>query len=106
MWRTAACSWTGGDVRTYEKDELHRKFGVVFQNDMVFYNTLRENIRFGRPLDESALTRAVEDAVAAEYIDSLEDGLEYHADIRGANLSGGQRQRLLISRAWRAIRKF
>ena len=33
----------------YPKDELRRKFGVVFQNDMVFFNTLRENIRFGRP---------------------------------------------------------
>ena len=89
----------GRDVRTYEKDELHRKFGVVFQNDMVFFNTLRENIRFGRELDDTALTRAVEDAVAAEYIDSLEEGLDYRADIKGANLSGGQRQRLLISRA-------
>ncbi|MDE6107741.1 MAG: ABC transporter ATP-binding protein/permease [Oscillospiraceae bacterium] len=89
----------GRDVRTYDKDELHRKFGVVFQNDMVFYNTLRENIRFGRELDDEALRRAVEDAVAAEYVDSLEDGLDYQADIKGANLSGGQKQRLLIARA-------
>lgn len=89
----------GRDVRTYEKDELHRRFGVVFQNDMVFFNSLRENIRFGRDLDEAALMRAVEDAVAAEYIDSLEEGLDYQADIKGANLSGGQKQRLLISRA-------
>ncbi len=89
----------GRDVRTCEKDELHRKFGVAFQNDMVFYNTLRENIRFGRDLDEAALMGAVEDAVAAEYISSLEEGLDYQADIKGANLSGGQKQRLLISRA-------
>ena len=89
----------GRDVRTYDKDELHRKFGVVFQNDMVFYNTLRENIRFGRALGEEDLRRAVEDAVAAEYIDGLEDGLDYQADIKGANLSGGQKQRLLIARA-------
>ena len=89
----------GRDVRTYEKDALHRKFGVVFQNDMVFYNTLRENIRFGRNLDETALMQAVEDAVAAEYIGSLEEGLDYQEDIKGANLSGGQKQRLLISRA-------
>ncbi len=89
----------GRDVRTYEKDELRRKFGVVFQNDMVFYNTLRENIRFGRGLTEEALRRAVEDAQAAEYIDSLEAGLDYQADIKGANLSGGQKQRLLIARA-------
>lgn len=89
----------GRDVRSYQKDELRRKFGVVLQNDIVFYNTLRENIRFGRDLSEDDLLRAVEDAVAAEYIDSLEDGLDHQADIKGANLSGGQRQRLLISRA-------
>lgn len=89
----------GRDVRSYEMDELRRKFGVVFQNDMVFYNTLRENIRFGRDLDDATLMRAVEDAVAAEYVDSLEEGLDYRADIKGANLSGGQKQRLLISRA-------
>ena len=89
----------GRDVRTYDKDELHRKFGVAFQNDMVFHNTLRENIAFGRQVSEEALRRAVEDAVAAEYIDAIPQGLDYQADIQGANLSGGQRQRLLVARA-------
>ena len=37
--------------------------------------------------------------MAAEFIDSLPDGLEHTADIKGANLSGGQKQRLLIARA-------
>ena len=45
----------GRDVRTYQLDDLRRKFGVVFQNDMVFFNTLRENIRFGRDLSDQAL---------------------------------------------------
>lgn len=89
----------GRDVRTYEKDQLHRKFGVVFQNDLVFNETLRSNIDFGRELVASALRGAVEDAQAAEFIDSLEAGLDYVADIKGANLSGGQKQRILISRA-------
>lgn len=89
----------GRDVRSYDKDELHRKFGVAFQNDMVFQDTLGENIRFGRNLDEAALRRAAKDAMAAEYIDSLEDGLDHPAAIKGANLSGGQKQRLLVARA-------
>ena len=89
----------GRDVRSYDKDELHRKFGVAFQNDMVFQDTLGENIRFGRDLDEAALRRAAKDAMAAEYIDSLEDGLDHPAAIKGANLSGGQKQRLLVARA-------
>ncbi len=89
----------GRDVRTYEKDELHSKFGVVFQNDMVFNDTLRGNIDFGRSLDEEAIQNAVEDAMAAEFISGLDAGLDYVADIKGANLSGGQKQRLLIARA-------
>ena len=89
----------GRDVRSYDKDELHRKFGVAFQNDMVFQDTLGENIRFGRDLDEAALRRAAKDAMAAEYIDSLEDGLDHPGAIKGANLSGGQKQRLLVARA-------
>lgn len=89
----------GKDVRGYEKDELRRKFGVSFQNDIVFWDTLRENINFGRGLDEAALRRAAEDAMAAEFIDELDEGLDYKASIKGANLSGGQKQRVLVARA-------
>ena len=89
----------GKDVRTYDKDSLRRRFGVCFQNDMVFQDTLRENIRFGRDVDDIAFRRAIEDAQAAEYIDALEDGVDHQAAIKGANLSGGQRQRLLVARA-------
>lgn len=89
----------GRDVRTYEKDELHRKFGVVFQNDLVFHDTLRNNIDFGRHVDAQRIEQATEDAMAAEFVKTLEGGLEFQADIKGANLSGGQKQRILISRA-------
>lgn len=89
----------GRDVRTYGKDELHRKFGVVFQNDVVFNDTLRRNISFGRDVSEEDMEYAIADAMASEYIRSLDTGLEYVAAIKGANLSGGQKQRLLISRA-------
>ncbi len=89
----------GKDVRAYEKDELRRKFGVCFQNGMVFQDTLRANVDFGRGVEEEALRAAVEDAQAAEYIDALEAGLDHRADIKGANLSGGQKQRLLVARA-------
>ena len=89
----------GKDVRTYEKDRLREKFGVCFQNDMVFQDTLRENIRFGRALSDGALRAATQDAMAAEYIDALDLGLDHEAAIKGANLSGGQKQRLLVARA-------
>ncbi len=89
----------GRDVRTYEKDKLRGKFGAAFQNDMIFQDTLLENIDFGRHLSAEEIRRAVEDAQAAEFIDSLPDGLSHEASIKGANLSGGQKQRILVSRA-------
>ena len=89
----------GKDVRTYEKDVLHRMFGVVFQNDVIFADSLRENIAFGREVSLEDIQAAAEDARAAEFIDAYEDGYEHKAVIHGANLSGGQRQRTLIARA-------
>lgn len=89
----------GKDVRTYQKDALRERFGVCFQNDMVFQDTLRENVRFGRDIDDAAFRAAIEDAMAAEYIDALADGPDHQAAIKGANLSGGQKQRLLVARA-------
>ncbi len=89
----------GRDVRTYDRDELRRRFGVCFQNDMVFRDTLRENVDFGRGLGEDALRAALGDAMALEYVDRLPEGLDHRAAIKGANLSGGQKQRLLVARA-------
>ena len=89
----------GRDVRTYDKDALHRLFGVVFQNDVIFADTLKENILFGRQVSEEALASAAADARAWEFIREYEDSYEHAATIHGANLSGGQRQRVLIARA-------
>lgn len=89
----------GRNVKNYEKDELRKKFGVVFQNDMVFNDSIKNNIDFGRGISREDLAKAAADAVASEYIDSLDNGMEYMAAIKGANLSGGQKQRLLVARA-------
>jgi ATP-binding cassette subfamily B protein len=89
----------GKPVAAYKKDELRRRFGTVFQNDMIFQNTLYENIDFERKLDPTDIRSAVEDACAAEYVDGLKQGLQYEATIKGANLSGGQKQRMFVARA-------
>ena len=89
----------GRDVRTLSHDELCSKFGVAFQNDFVMEGTIEDNSRFFRPIDEDALTRASQDAQAAEFITAREDGMKAAVAVRGNNLSGGQKQRLLISRA-------
>lgn len=89
----------GRDVRTYEKDELHKKFGVVLQNDTIFNDTLYENITFGRDAAEEDLWHAARVANFADFVKTLDGHFQYKADIKGANLSGGQKQRTLISRA-------
>ena len=89
----------GRDVRTYGKQALRRRFGVVFQNDSIFAETLADNISLGRGLSREDIRRAAEDAMAAPFIEEKPGQYDYAADIKGANLSGGQKQRVLISRA-------
>ena len=89
----------GKDVRAWDPDELRSRFGVVFQNDAIFADTIRENVTFGRPVDEDGLRKALEDAMAANFVSAYEDGADHKAAIHGANFSGGQKQRLLIARA-------
>lgn len=89
----------GKDVRTYEKDALHQMFGVVFQNDVIFADSLKENISFGRDVTMQEIAYAAADARAQDFIEAYEDTYEHRAVIHGGNLSGGQRQRILIARA-------
>ncbi len=89
----------GRDVRTYDKDELHRRFGVVLQTDTIFSDTVRGNIAFGRDVTEDDIQNAAKDAMAKDFIEALDDGYDHKAAIQGSNFSGGQRQRLMIARA-------
>ncbi len=89
----------GRDVRTIPREELAAKFGVVFQSDFLFADTIRENIDFGRGISEDAILQAVQRAQAAPFVAEKEGGIAHPLTIKGANLSGGQKQRLLISRA-------
>ncbi|MBE6711960.1 MAG: ABC transporter ATP-binding protein [Ruminococcaceae bacterium] len=89
----------GRDLRTIPAAELKKCFGVIFQNDFLMADTLRENVSFGRQIDESDLKAAAESAQALSFIEALEDGFDYALTTKGSNLSGGQRQRVLISRA-------
>ncbi|MCD7868322.1 MAG: ABC transporter ATP-binding protein/permease [Clostridiales bacterium] len=89
----------GQDIRTYEKDCLRRKFGVVFQNDVIFAESLAQNIDFGRGVSEEEIRTAAANARAQDFIEAYEDSYQHSAAIHGANLSGGQRQRVLVARA-------
>ena len=88
----------GVDIRDYATSDLRAKFGVVFQNDTLFKDTVRENIRLGRDIPDEELVEAARRAQAINFITN-QGGLDAEVAIKGANLSGGQKQRLLISRA-------
>lgn len=89
----------GRDIRTIPMGELRTKFGAALQNDIIFSGTVRENLTFGREIEEERLRLVLETAQAAEFVDQLTEGLDYELNAKGSNLSGGQKQRLLVARA-------
>lgn len=89
----------GRDIRSYEPDELKRKFGVVFQNDMIFEDTIAGNVSLGREMSAQQIQEALLYAQASEFVEGRQEQEEDALNIRGANLSGGQKQRVLIARA-------
>jgi len=89
----------GEDIRTIPEERLHTMFGVAFQSDFLFADTIRENIAFGRNISDEDIIKASKTAQSFEFISKLSDGFDHTLTIKGSNLSGGQKQRLLISRA-------
>jgi len=90
---------SGDDVRCIPAKDLHTKFGVVFQNDFLYADTIDSNIAFGRELYEGQIELATSCAQAGEFIDALPEGRRHMLTMKSSNLSGGQKQRVLISRA-------
>lgn len=88
----------GRDIRTFDKKELRRRFGVVFQNDFLFSDTVRNNVDFHRGISDGELVKALKFA-QADFIFGNDEGLNYGLAAKGANFSGGQKQRLLVARA-------
>ncbi len=89
----------GSDIRSLSPSELYVRIGVAFQSDFLMADTVRENIAFGRELDNEDIKKAAENAMAADFISAKEGGYGELLNVKGANVSGGQKQRLLISRA-------
>lgn len=89
----------GKSIQSYTPDELTAMFGVVFQNDFLYADSIEENIRFGREIGSDDVVKAAKIAQAHDFITSFSDGYAHKVSAGGTNLSGGQRQRVLISRA-------
>ena len=89
----------GRDVREYELRNLRDQIAVVSQDVVLFDDTIRSNIAFGRAVPDEAIERAAEAAHVLEFVRSQPGGLDALVGDRGMLLSGGQRQRIAIARA-------
>lgn len=89
----------GRDIRSLDPEELHQYFGIVLQKDILFADTIEENIDFGRRFSKEQIEEAAARAQAKEFIQQLPQQLAYELHAKGSNLSGGQKHRVLLSRA-------
>ncbi|EXJ24147.1 Lipid A export ATP-binding/permease protein MsbA [Alkalibacterium sp. AK22] len=90
----------GFDIRDYTLDALLKHVGYVPQDNYLFSDTIRENIRFADPtLDQQAVEAAAKLADIHDDILGLPNGYDTEVGERGVSLSGGQKQRISIARA-------
>lgn len=88
----------GRPLASLTPTELYSRVGVVFQNDFLMADSIRENIRFGRDVAEEAMLSAVNCAQAG-FVHQKDGGMDFMLNVKGRNLSGGQQQRVLIARS-------
>ena len=90
----------GVDHRDIKLESLRRNIGVVFQDSTMFYRTIADNLRIGKPdATQAELEEAAKLAEAHDFIMRQPQGYETLVGERGTTLSGGERQRLAIARA-------
>ncbi len=91
----------GQDIRGLTQNSLRRNIGIIQQDVFVFADTIRENIRYGRPdaTDEEIMAAAARAEIHEEIL-AMPDGYDTFVGERGVMLSGGQKQRLSIARVF------
>jgi subfamily B ATP-binding cassette protein MsbA len=90
----------GVDLRNITLDALRALTGIVSQDTVLFNDTVRANVAFGRTqVTQAQLNAAARAANAMSFIEELPEGWDTNLGERGSRLSGGQRQRLAIARA-------
>jgi ATP-binding cassette, subfamily B, multidrug efflux pump len=90
----------GHDVREVDLISLRKQIGIVLQTSLLFSDTIRANIAYGRPeATEDEILAAAKAAQAHDFIEGFTKGYDTIVGERGVTLSGGQRQRVAIARA-------
>lgn len=88
------------NIKNVDAEELLKQFSIVFQDVVLFNNTVMENIRLGRrgATDEEVIN-AAKMAMCHDFITNMPEGYNTKIGENGAKLSGGERQRISIARA-------
>jgi subfamily B ATP-binding cassette protein MsbA len=95
-----AILWDGLDLRDAKVGSVHKQIALVTQETVLFNDTVRYNITYGKPdATDAELREAARIAFADEFIEELPEKYDSLVGERGTMLSGGQRQRVAIARA-------
>ncbi len=97
---TGAITLDGQNLSNMARADFREHIALVPQEPVIFADTARENIRFGRPeATDEEIEAAATAAAAHEFLSALPDGYDTYVGERGVMLSGGQKQRIAIARA-------
>ena len=102
FWDVGSGSITvgGADIRRISPEHYHKLVAYVSQDNFLFDNTVRENIRMGRPdATDAEVEQAAKDCGCYDFIMGLENGFDTVVGSGGGHLSGGEKQRISIARA-------
>ena len=89
----------GSNIRDVTQKSIHENIGIVQQDVFLFADTIRENIRYGKPdATEEEVIEAAKKAEIYEDILAMPHGFDTYVGERGTLLSGGQKQRVAIAR--------
>lgn len=98
--QTGGVKIDGVDLRDMARMDFRQHVALVPQDPVIFADTARENIRFGRPdATDAEVVEAAKAAAAHDFLTALPDGYDSDVGERGVMLSGGQKQRIAIARA-------
>ena len=90
----------GADIRNVSTEHYHKLVAYVSQDNFLFDNTVRENIRMGKPdATDAEVEQAARDCGCYDFIMGLENGFDTVVGSGGGHLSGGEKQRISIARA-------
>jgi ATP-binding cassette, subfamily B, putative efflux pump len=91
----------GVDIRHFQVQSLRDKIGVVFQDNILFSDSVKNNILLGKPgATDEEVYQAAKAANAHDFIENLANGYDTKVGERGVKLSGGQKQRVAIARVF------